>query len=305
MTRRRDIRLRHHRTSGCECSGDEPISEARTPASTASTKGRHGSRTRQPADAATAALTVGVLTPHAASGPEVEIPEMASARLDVVVARISRRGDTTVTIPTPPSAAGHLRTLATPSALRSAVASLREASVDVIAYASTTSGYAIGHAAEAKLIRRLRHMAGVPVVTSGLAATQALKTFDVHRVALVHPPWFDEDITDLGARYFRDQEIDVVTLTATPLPKHPDRVRPKQVIDYVSDHADASTEAVFIAGNGFRAAHTIEELERRTGQLVLEANQVLLWSILAATGAKLRIDGYGRLFRAAPHALED
>jgi maleate isomerase len=225
-----------------------------------------------------------VLTPHAASGPEVEIPEMASARLDVVVARISRRGDTTVTIPTPPSAAGHLRTLATPSFLRSAVASLREASVDVIAYASTTSGYAIGHAAEAKLIRRLRHMAGVPVVTSGLAATQALKTFDVHRVALVHPPWFDEDITDLGARYFRDQEIDVVTLTATPLPKHPDRVRPKQVIDYVSHHADASTEAVFIAGNGFRAAHTIEELERRTGQLVLEANQVLLWSILAATG---------------------
>jgi maleate isomerase len=213
-----------------------------------------------------------VLTPHAASGPEVEIPEMASARLDVVVARISRRGDTTVTIPTPPSAAGHLRTLATPSSLRSAVASLREASVDVIAYASTTSGYAIGHAAEAKLIRRLRHMAGVPVVTSGLAATQALKTFDVHRVALVHPPWFDEDITDLGARYFRDQEIDVVTLTATPLPKHPDRVRPKQVIDYVSDHADASTEAVFIAGNGFRAAHTIEELERRTGQFGVQVD---------------------------------
>jgi hypothetical protein len=29
---------------------------------------------------------------------------------------------------------------------------------------------------------------------------------------------------DLGATYFRDQEIDVVTLTATPLPKHPDRV---------------------------------------------------------------------------------
>jgi hypothetical protein len=31
--------------------------------------------------------------------------------------------------------------------------------------------------------------------------------------------------------------------------------------------------------------------------LVLEANQVLLWSILAATGAKLQVDGYGRLFR--------
>jgi maleate isomerase len=260
--------------------------------------------TGQPADTATAALTVGVLTPHAASGPEVEIPEMASAGLDVVVARISPRGDTTVTMPRPPSAAARLRTLAIPSALHRAVASLREALVDVIAYASTTSGYAIGRAAEVNMIRRLRHLAGVPVVTSGLAATQALKTFGVHRVALVHPPWFEQDMGDLGATYFRDQEIDVVTLTATPLPKHPDPVRPEQVIDWVSSHVDTSTEAVFIAGNGFRAAYTIEELERRTGQLVLEANQVLLWSILAATGTTLQVDGYGRLFRAAPHALE-
>jgi maleate cis-trans isomerase len=47
---------------------------------------------------------------------------------------------------------------------------------------------------------------------------------------------------------------------------------PEQVIDWVSTHVNTSTEAVFIVGNGFRAAHTIEELERRTGQLVLEAN---------------------------------
>jgi maleate isomerase len=65
---------------------------------------------------------------------------------------------------------------------------LREALVDVIAYASATSGYAIGRAAEVNMIRRLRHMTDVPVVTSGLAVTQALKTFGVHRAALVHPP---------------------------------------------------------------------------------------------------------------------
>jgi maleate isomerase len=176
-------------------------------------------KTRQPADAATVALTVGVLTPHAASRPEVEIPEMASARLDVVVARISRRGDTTVTIPKPPSAAVHLRTLATPSALRPAVASLREASVDVIAYASTTSGYAIGHPAEVNLIRCLGHVAGVPVVTSGLAATQALKAFGVHRIALVHPPWFEEDMRDLGASEAPGRQL------RETVPRRPTRAR--------------------------------------------------------------------------------
>jgi hypothetical protein len=67
---------------------------------------------------------------------------------------------------------------------------------------------------------------------------------------------------------------------------------------------DPSTEAVFIACDGFRAARTIEELERRTGQPVLEANQVLLWSILAATGTTIHIQGYGRLFcrPGSPHA---
>jgi maleate isomerase len=231
----------------------------------------------------------------------MEIPEMASPGVEVVVARIPRRGDTaTAPILQPPSGVAHLRTLAEPSALHRTVASLREAMVDVIAYASTTSGYAIGHAAEATVIRHLRRVAGVPVVTSGLAATQALKTFGVHRVALVHPPWFDEDFDALGATYFRDQEIDAVVLTATQLPRHPDQVRSEQVIDWVGRHVDGSTEAVFIAGNGFRAAHTIEELERRTGQLVLEADQVLLWSILTATRTTLQIDGYGRLFRAAP-----
>lgn len=303
MIRRSDISVRHRRISRGHLTDGEPVSDVRTLASTASTKGRHGGMTGQSNAQPTATLTVGVLTPHAASGPEVEIPEMTSARLDVIVARMPRRGDTTVTMPGPTSAAAHLRRLATPSAMHQAVGSLGEASVDVIAYASTTSGYAIGRAAEVNMIGRLRHMAGVPVVTSGHAATQALKAFGVQRIALVHPPWFGEDMSDLGAAYFRDQEIDVVTLTATPLPKDPDRVRPKQVIDWVSKHVDAKTEAVFIAGNGFRAAHTIVELERRTGQLVLEANQVLLWSILAATGTTLQVDGYGKLFRAGPPAL--
>ncbi|TDU83564.1 maleate isomerase [Kribbella voronezhensis] len=243
------------------------------------------------------ALTVGVLTPHAAAGPEVEIPAMASATLEVIVTRIPRRRDSTVTSPESPSTAANLRTLATPAALRPAVESLREASVDAIAYASTTSGYAIGPPAETDLTRQLRDWAGVPVVTSGLAATQALKIFGVRRVALIHPPWFEEEMADLGARYFQDQEIDVVTLAATSLPEDPTQVRPEQVIAFVSEQVDASTEAVFIAGNGFRAASAIAELERRTGQLVLEANQVLLWSLLAATGTKLQIDGYGRLFR--------
>jgi hypothetical protein len=53
-----------------------------------------------------------------------------------------------------------------------------------------------------------------------------------------------------------------------------------------------------MAGNGFRAARAVPELEQRTGRLVLQANQVLLWSIIAATNAPLTIKGWGTLLRA-------
>jgi maleate isomerase len=69
------------------------------------------------------------------------------------------------------------------------------------------------------------------------------------------------------------------------------------VIDWVSRHVSDEAEAVFIGGNGFRAAQAIDTLERRLGRLVLESNQVLLWSILAQVGSSADIRGYGRLFR--------
>ncbi|MFI6830808.1 hypothetical protein ACIBG5_27165 [Kribbella sp. NPDC050241] len=205
---------------------------------------------------------------------------MAPAGVDVVVARTLSRPSGNV-----------------PEALQRAVARLCEASVDVIAYASTTTGYAIGRAAEVELVERLRQRSNVPVVTSGIAATQALRAFGVRRVAGVHPPWFDDEMSDLGAAYFRGQGFDVAVSTAASIPKDPEQVRPEHVIDWGSSHVDASTEAIFIAGNGFRAAQAIETLEYRTGQLVLEANQVLLYSILAATRTTLPIDGYGKLLR--------
>ena len=141
------------------------------------------------------------------------------AGLDVVVARTSRKGHSTAMRSRQSSTVAHLRTLATPSALHQAVARLRQASVDVIAYASTTSGYAIGHAADVDLTGRLSQMAGVPVVSSGLAATQALKALDVHRVALIHPPWFEEAFTDLAAAYFRDQGIETDHLQPRRCPR--------------------------------------------------------------------------------------
>jgi len=57
-----------------------------------------------------------------------------------------------------------------------------------------------------------------------------------------------------------------------------------------------TTEAVVIGGNGFRAAPAIRALEARSRRLVLEANQVMLWSALSGARAAPPIRGFGKLF---------
>jgi maleate isomerase len=86
---------------------------------------------------------------------------------------------------------------------------------------------------------------------------------------------------------------------AVGLRNDPARVEPQRVIDWVEHHVEDRAEAVFLAGNGFRAAEAVQALELRTGRLVLEANQAMLWGILTATSTRWNIKGYGRLLQAS------
>jgi maleate isomerase len=232
-------------------------------------------------------LTVGIVTPHAAAGPEVELPAMTSGRVATVVFRTG----------SPPSHAG-LRASAEPAALDRAAVAFGDRTLAAVAHASTTSGYVIGHRAEAALLDRLSQRFGVPAVASCAAAAAALRTQAIGQVQLVHPPWFDDEFDELGAAYFRSQGFGATVTKAVGLPHDPARVFPQTVIDWVERHVEDRAEAVVLAGNGFRAAAAVEELELRTGRLVLEANQALLWGILAATGTRWNLTGHGQLLRA-------
>lgn len=200
----------------------------------------------------------------------------------------------------PPTTGDGLRALAQPAHVDKAAAAFARGYVDVIGYASTSTGYAIGSDAEATLVDRLAQQSGRPAVGTSLAASAALHVLEVRRVALVHPPWFDEDLNDLGTAYFRSQGFDVISATSADLVDDPTRIEPDAVVEWVSHHVSDTAEAVFIGGTGFRASRAIEALEERLGRPVLESNQVLLWAILAAVDADLEVRGYGQLFGQAP-----
>jgi maleate isomerase len=243
---------------------------------------------------------VGVVTPHAAAGPEVELPAMTRGRIATVVSRTGSPPEASqAPSRTAPPAHAELRASTEPAAHDRAAVTFGGRTLAAVAHASTTSGYVIGHREEAALVERLSQRFEVPAVASCAAAAAALRTHGVGQVQLVHPPWFDDEFDELGAAYFRNQGFDAMVTKAVGLPDDPARVDPQHVIDWVEHHVEDRAEAVLLAGNGFRAAGAVEELESRTGRLVLEANQVLLWGTLAVTGGGWDITGYGSLLRAS------
>jgi maleate isomerase len=152
-------------------------------------------------------IRIGMLTPHAAAGPEAEFPAMAPGRVLTCVARVSADAPAVGggADPTTPSA---LRELTAPPLLDEAAELLARGSVDAIGYASTSSGSAIGFDAETTLVRRLSRRVGVPVVATCAAAVLALRVLDVERIALVDPPWFDAELNELGDAYFQSAHVE-------------------------------------------------------------------------------------------------
>jgi maleate isomerase len=224
---------------------------------------------------------------------------MAPGRVVTCVARVSSDAASVGVGATPTTLSG-LRTLAAPPFLDAAADMLGRSSVDVIGYASTSSAYAIGSDAEAAVVSRLTRQVGTPVLATCASAVLALRVLDVERIALVDPPWFDAELNELGAAYFRSEGFEVVASTSADLSRDPRRIEAVAVFEWTSRHVSDDAEAVFIGGNGFRAAGAIAALEAAIERPVLTSNQVLLWNLLAHAGATFEVGGYGQLFVHKP-----
>jgi maleate isomerase len=242
-------------------------------------------------------IRIGVLTPHGVPGPEVEFAAMAPGRLATRVVRVTAEASGR-----PPSAAAldELTAATAPPILEGAAGQLLTGSVDVIGYASTTSAYTIGFDAEMTMTSRLSQLTGRPVAATCASAVQALRVLGLERVALIGAPWFDPKFNELGAAYFASQGFDVVSSESAGLSHDPAAIEPAAVAAWISRHVADSAQAIFIGGNGFRAAGAIEALEATIGRPVLTSNQVLLWQLLAWADDSFVIEGYGRLFTHNP-----
>lgn len=241
-------------------------------------------------------VRIGVLTPHADIGPECEVHAMAPGDVSIHVARVPFGAMAAGGVMDPTIALAPVRAFAEPPDVDDAAALLATAPLQAIGYGFTSSAYVIGPRGEAAMIDRLQARTNMPVVATCSAAVAALRTLGVERVVLLDPPWFDGELNALGAAYFAAQDFDVVHHAPCDLPSDQHRIEPSALFSYAHDHVPANADGIFIGGNGMRAVGVIDALEQALGRPVLTANQVLLWGLLAAAGARSTVVGYGRLF---------
>ncbi|MEV4419910.1 maleate cis-trans isomerase [Patulibacter sp. NPDC049589] len=249
-------------------------------------------------DGWSARFRLGVIVPHADVGPEAELQAMAPPEVTVHAGRVHFSAMRAGGVMDPKIPHDPVLAFVEPPLIDDAVELLADAPLDVIALGFTSSAYKLGREGEGELLRRLeRRSRGIPLISGGSAASDALRALDVQRLALVHPPWFDEELDALGARYFGTHGFDVTHHGPAPLPSDQSAIGVADVADVVDAVAELAGDAdgVFIAGNGFRAAGAIADLEERLGVPVVTANQVLLWRALRGVDGIGPIRGFGRL----------
>jgi maleate isomerase len=191
-----------------------------------------------------------------------------------------------------------VKAFAEPPALDDAAELLAAAALQAIAYGFFSSSYLLGVAGDQALQARLeKRTHGIPVIIPGLAAIRALRALGVRRLALIDPPWFSAELTELGAAYFRSQQIEVVyAAPAAGLPNSQHDQHPARIYEWVRAHLPPTADAVVIGGNGFRTVGAIEALEEDTARPVLTANSVTFWNALRVAGVLAPVMHYGRIF---------
>lgn len=240
---------------------------------------------------------VGVLTPHADVGPESELQAMAPEGVVIHTARVPFGAMAAGGAMDPTISLAPVRAFAEPPSVDDAAELLGAAPIGAIGYAFTSSAYVLGVESERAMVTRLQERAGgIPVATATAAAVQGLTALGLERVALVHPPWFDDELNRLGAAYFESQGFQVVFCASADLPSDQKAIDPAALHQWAAARVPDDAQAVYIGGNGFRAVGAIEAIEAELGRPVVTANQALLWNLLTLTRHGEMPVAYGRLF---------
>jgi maleate isomerase len=178
-----------------------------------------------------------------------------------------------------------------------AAEALEQARVDALCWCATR-GMALGLAHDRTLSERLQRHTGLPVVTTALAALDALSCFGVGRIALVTQGTaaqggaFKRGFTDHGVETRAELHLGLTDNFAAS------RVGPERIADFVkASVTQGGVDAALIWGTNLPGHGFAGQLERELNLPVLDSAAIGVWAALRAINVDTRpVASLGRLF---------
>jgi maleate isomerase len=174
--------------------------------------------------------------------------------------------------------------------------------VDVIAYCCTVSGALRGVEGDRNFCRDMARRWGIPVTSTMLAATEALRHLELRRVVVTSP--YPDSHHEAERVYLAHSGIEAISMRGMGLERGQEfaRVRPEEILQFSLAAWDDAADGLFISCMNFDALPAVQALEDRLGKPVVTSHSATLWRALALAGVDTPIPGYGRLL-AQPCAV--
>jgi maleate cis-trans isomerase len=137
---------------------------------------------------------------------------------------------------------------------------------------------------------------GVPVLTSTMAQTKALRLLGSKKVAVAHPyeshqnERMAKSIVEFGFEPCGTLACDYSLLQLGSVPKD---MALKLARRLKAENPDADT--IHFGSAHWATAHVLDQVERELGVSVMSSQQAIFWDAIRTAGIKDRIPGYGRL----------
>jgi maleate isomerase len=176
------------------------------------------------------------------------------------------------------------RHIADPALVARGATDVRAVSPLVIAYACTSGSFVGGLAGEAALVATMIQAGAPAAVTTSGGLVAALRHLGLTRIATVTP--YTADLTAGLTRFLAEAGVEVVAAAGLGVISDIWTVPYDVTAGLVRNTDTADAQTVFISCTNLPTYDVIAVLERELGKPVLTANQVTLWSSLAAIGRK-------------------
>jgi maleate isomerase len=193
------------------------------------------------------------------------------------------------------------------AALLGAAQLLRDAHVDVAAWAGT-SGSWLGVARERGLVDRVGQRTGIPMTTSTLALIGACQIFGARRVAVVSP-YTDDVVADIVAS-FAGEGLEVVGEAHLGLTDNHEfsEVGPDQIWSLAEAAMHADAEALLVVCTNLRAASLVTSWESTFDVPCFDSLGATIWQVSRLLGVDVSVAGEGALWlqgraRARLHSI--